>query len=77
MVTNLVPEPSVSDGFSLIEVMVSLLLLVSILCALLKQEWHMTQRLNQLSQGTVAFLVWSTASESALQFNCMKRNESC
>lgn len=51
------------QGFSLIEVLVSLLLMTTTSLALLKQQWHANQLFNQVLFQTKALTVLDNASE--------------
>lgn len=51
------------QGFSLTEVLVSLLLMTTTSLALLKQQWHTNQLLNQVHFQTKALRVLDNASE--------------
>lgn len=55
----------INHGFSLLEVLVSLLLVTSTSLALLKQQWHVSQLVVQLEQQGLHLLLLDSASERA------------
>ncbi|KTD25052.1 prepilin-type N-terminal cleavage/methylation domain-containing protein [Legionella israelensis] len=63
-------------GFSLIEVLVSLILLTTTVLALLQQQWHSHRLLNQLSLQSGALQMLDNASEYCLSgFNRLPSKE--
>lgn len=55
-----------NQGFSLAEVLVSLLLTTGISLVLLKQQWHVTQLFNQIRLRTTALDHLDNASERVM-----------
>lgn len=58
-----------TNGFSLTEVLVSLLLLTTILLGLLKQQWHISQLFNQTHTRISALSQQDNTSERSIGAN--------